>query len=104
MMFGLTRKPGMSLRAFRDFWLEDHAPKVARLPKLRRYTIDIAADESAERPCDGFATLWFDSREEFVAAFASEYARTAVVPNNQNFNDFSKVIRFEAEEHEIPIP
>lgn len=103
VIFGLTRKPELSLEAFRRFWLEDHAPKVSRLPKLRRYTVDIFADDEPARPCDGFATLWFDSRADFLAAFGSEYGRTVAFPNNAHFNDVARIVRFEAEEHEIRV-
>jgi len=102
IMFGLSRKQGTTLQTFRNYWLEDHAPKVARLPNLRRYTIDIRTDDSQDG-IDGFATLWFDSQEAFAASFSSDYARTTVVPNNANFNQPDKIVRWAVETFEIPV-
>jgi len=101
VVFGLKRKSGLTQEQFRDFWLDDHAPKVAKLPGLRKYVVDIALDANEERVADGYAVLWFDSAEAFRAAFGSEYARTVVLPNNQHFNDMDNVTRVAVEEHVI---
>ena len=102
IMFGLTRKDGMSLEDFKRFWLKDHAPKVARLPDLRRYTIDVKTNPD-QPGVDGYATLWYDTEADFLSSFGSEYGRTIVVPNNANFNQPDKIARLPVDEFEIPV-
>lgn len=100
VVFSLKRTAGMSLADFRDFWLEDHAPKVARLPGLRKYHVDICTDDGDEsRPADGFAVLWFDDADGFRTAFGSDYARDEVLPNNEKFNDATRRTAYLVEEH-----
>lgn len=99
VVFSLKRKPGMSQNEFREFWLHDHAPKVARLPGLRRYHVDICVDDGGEqRPADGFAFVWFDDADAFLAGFGSDYARDEVLPNNENFNDATRRAAYVVEE------
>lgn len=100
-IFALRRKPGMSQAAFRDFWLNDHAPKVAKIPGLRKYVVDIATGEEADRRVDGYATVWFDDLAGFQAGFGGEYARAEVLPNNANFNRMDEILTLEVEEHAI---
>jgi uncharacterized protein (TIGR02118 family) len=69
----LTRKDGMSKGEFRDWMLVQHAPLARRLPGLRRLVFNIVDDEDA--PYDGVSELWFDSRETFDAAYATEIGR-----------------------------
>lgn len=100
VVFSLKRKPGMTQDEFRSFWLEDHAPKVARLPGLRRYTVDICVDDGDEsRQADGFAVVWFDDADAFRTGFGSDYARDEVLPNNDNFNDASRRAVYVVDEH-----
>jgi uncharacterized protein (TIGR02118 family) len=100
-VFALRRKEGMSQAAFRDFWLNDHAPKVAKIPGLRRYVIDIGLTEDASRSVDGYATVWFDDEKAFQAGFGGDYARTVVLPNNSNFNRFTEIIMLPVGEYVI---
>lgn len=100
-IFALRRKPGMSQAEFRDFWLNDHAPKVAKIPGLRKYVVDIARDEEADRRVDGYATVWFDDQAAFQAGFGGDYARTEVLPNNANFNRMDEILTLEVTEHVI---
>ena len=100
-VFALRRKEGMGQAAFRDFWLNDHAPKVAKIPGLRRYVVDIGLTEDASRSVDGYATVWFDDEKTFQAGFGGDYARTVVLPNNSNFNRFTEIIMLQVGEHVI---
>lgn len=100
-IFALRRKEAMSQAAFRDFWLNDHALKVAKIPGLRRYVVDIGLSEDANRPVDGYATVWFDDEKAFQAGFGGEYARTTVLPNNSNFNRSTEIILLPVGEHVI---
>lgn len=69
----LTRREGGTREEFRAWWLERHAPLARELPGLRRLVFNVV--ESDDAPCDGISELWFDSREAFDAAYASEVGR-----------------------------
>ena len=74
----LTRKPGMSVEAFRKVWLEEHAPMVRSVPEVRRYvlTFPLAEPTRPDVPtpdvkCDAIAELWFDDLASLQKAGAS---------------------------------
>lgn len=57
------RRAGLDLDAFRQHWVERHAPLVCRLPGLRRYVQSqtlAGAYRKGEPAIDGCAELWFD--------------------------------------------
>ena len=62
----IKRKPGMTVAAFNQYWLEVHAPPAAKFPAVRRYvqcpTASIAY-AIAEPKWDGCAHIWFDDVE-----------------------------------------
>ncbi len=66
----LTRAEGSTPEGFRTWWLERHAPIARQLPGLRRLVFNVV--ETPEAPCDGISELWFDSRDAFDDAYASE--------------------------------
>ena len=70
---GLQRKrPDLTHEQFVAHWVNVHAPLAKRLPKLRRYSINVI--DRARYPhfgYDGFSELWFDSQMDFEAAFSS---------------------------------
>ena len=65
----LTRREGDTAEEFRSWWLEEHAPLARQLPGLRKLVFNVVESEAG---VDGVAELWFDSTEEFEAAYASE--------------------------------
>ena len=74
----LTRKPGMSVEAFRKVWLEEHAPLVRHVPEVRRYLVTFPLAEptrpdvpTPEVRCDAIAELWFDDMASLQKAGAS---------------------------------
>ena len=69
----LTRAEGMDRARFRAWWLEEHAPLARQLPGLRRLVFNVVETDGAA--VDGVSELWFDSREAFEAAYASEIGR-----------------------------
>ena len=86
----LTRRVDMSHDDFRRWWLEDHAPLARQLPGCRRLVfnvvepVDPAAASTARQTTaqtaeqgqpDGISELWFDSRQAFDAAYATELGR-----------------------------
>jgi uncharacterized protein (TIGR02118 family) len=71
------RRADLSLEAFRECWLAQHAPLVkVSLPGLRRYVVHpVIAVPRGEAPFDGVAELVFDDRDAFVAAMRSDGGR-----------------------------
>jgi len=75
----LTRRPGMSMEEFIDYYENMHAPLLASMmPQARRYVRRFVQPEGGmafgdlpEVPFDCLMELWWDSREEFEACMAS---------------------------------
>lgn len=76
----VKRKPGISLEACHDHWLNVHAPLAAKAPGLRRYIVSttILPEGVSYTPAyDGLAEFWYDDMEALEAAEASpEWAAT----------------------------
>jgi uncharacterized protein (TIGR02118 family) len=78
----LTRAEGATREEFREWWLERHAPLARQLPGLRRLVFN--AVETEDAPCDGVSELWFDSRADFDAAYASEIGQAVAADSLAN--------------------
>ena len=83
-LIGILKKPPeMSVAEFRRWWLDEHAAQARLLPRLRRYDVFplVSGFDSSTGRCDGapshdgVAFLWFDSKEDLEAAFASAVGR-----------------------------
>jgi uncharacterized protein (TIGR02118 family) len=74
-MIMLSRRADMTHEEFRTWWLDDHAPLAAGLPLLRRAVFNVVDEGHAEPGVDGVSELWFDSRSDFEAAYASEIGK-----------------------------
>jgi uncharacterized protein (TIGR02118 family) len=101
----LKRKPGMTLAAFNQYWLEVHAPPAAKFPAVRRYvqcpTVSIAY-AIAEPRWDGCAHIWFDDVESArLAAASEEYIR---VGQEDAKNFIGQLASFWAREHLVIWP
>ena len=80
----LRKKQGMTDQQFRDHWLNVHAGLCAKLPKMRRYSVNFVDRQRFPKfGYDGFSELWFDSEEDLVAALNSPEGKTllADLPN-----------------------
>ena len=95
-MILLTRRGDLSREAFVHWWLEEHRPMALGLPKLRRMVINLA-DEGPEGGIDGVSELWFDTREDFDAAYATDHGK-AVAANTMAH--VSSRVRYFVTEHE----
>lgn len=76
----VTRKPGMPVDRFQQYWYGVHGPLAARIPVVRRYVQSHTrrrAYEAGRAPLyDGVAVTWFDDTEAMRASAATrEYAR-----------------------------
>ena len=69
----LTRKDGMSKDEFRNWMLVGHSPLAKQLPGLRKLVFNVVENDDA--PYDGVSELWFDTREAFDAAYATEIGK-----------------------------
>jgi uncharacterized protein (TIGR02118 family) len=84
----LTRRPDLSVEAFRQHWIGRHAPLAAAIPGVRRCVLSTtraAAYAAGRAPVyDGAALMWFDSIDALQAAGGSAEYR-AVVADRPSF-------------------
>jgi uncharacterized protein (TIGR02118 family) len=66
-------KDGMTREACHDYWLNVHAPIVARTPGIRRYIVSTTTTEGLDyAPAyDGLVEIWFDDLASLQAAEAT---------------------------------
>ncbi|RMA42326.1 EthD family reductase [Rhodophyticola porphyridii] len=98
----VRKKPGMATQAFRDYWLDRHAPLAAAIPGLRGYRINIAGDPGDMDPAayDGSAEIWFDDRAAMEAGLSSEAGRIA----GEDTAAFAASIAFLVTEEHVILP
>ncbi len=97
-IIGLTRSPDQSLESFIDWWTVQHAPLARQLPRLRKAVFNVISESSEDDAPDGFAELWFDNREDFDAAYASEIGQAVAADSLSNV---AGRVRYIVEEHLI---
>ena len=70
----LSRGSDQSPEDFRHWWLTEHAPLARQLPGLRGLTFNLVAPDLNPDPLpyDGVSELWFDTKADFEAAYATE--------------------------------
>jgi len=102
--FPLRRSPSLSRSDFQKYWREQHGPLVAgvaRTLRIRRYVQSHTIDDplydglralrtGMHEPFDGIASLWWDSREDLVAAMTTDDGRRAgalLVEDERRFID-----------------
>ena len=105
--FALRRLANLSRAEFQRYWRSQHGPlvgSVARPLRMRRYvqshTIEDlfydglrAARPGMHEPFDGIASVWFDSREDLVAAMSSDEGRKAaalLLEDERRFIDLTR--------------
>ena len=107
LVYGITRKPGLSVEEFQRYWRDVHGPIAARMPGCRRYVQSHVlpelynSDPSREGPAyDGIAELWFDDLETMRESFRSPEVKIAR-EDELNFIDHSKVFMIITEEKPV---
>jgi uncharacterized protein (TIGR02118 family) len=71
VLFAMYRKEGTSAEDFLAHYRESHIPITRRFPGLREYTVLPIAGTQEEDAPDAFATMAFDSEEDFQAVLSS---------------------------------
>ena len=117
LVYVITRRADHSAEAFADYWLNTHGPLVAAQAgalRLRKYVqshlIDHPANEGMRAvrgmlpPVDGITEVWWDSLEDFQAAYATTEGAASgriLAADEAKFIDFSKSQVFMTDEHVI---
>ena len=74
-MILLTRRDDMTHEEFVRWWLDEHVPLASGLPNVRKVILNVVDEGYDEAGIDGVSELWFDSRADFDAAYASEVGK-----------------------------
>ena len=101
------RRAGMPLAEFRRHLLEVHAPKVLRLPGLRRChqcPVNDGHYAIGEAPLDSVSLLWFDSVPAIVQMTESREYREQVAPDLEQFTEAKFTQVMAATEHWVVGP
>ena len=117
LTFCLHRLPHLTRETFQAYWLNTHAPLVARhreALRIRRYvqmhstTTElndvVRAGRNAPAMYDGVAELWWDSFEDLTAAMQSpegQAAALALLEDERQFIDLARSPLFFGEERAI---
>ena len=88
----LKRGENMSHDEFKQWWLVDHSGKAAQLPGVRKIVFNLVDDGSAY---DGVSELWFDSKEDFEAAYATEIGKAVVADSLANLSARERMLVIE---------
>jgi uncharacterized protein (TIGR02118 family) len=90
----VTRKPGMSLPAFQNYWRRTHGPLVPRTPSLVRYIQYHVGERRAGAGMpqfDGVAELSWNNLEEYRASWQSHQIQHEQFPDMPNFLDLTQI-------------
>ena len=94
----LRKKDGITHEQFVEHWLNTHAPLCAKLPNLRRYSVNLVDRQRFPNfDYDGFSELWFDSEESLVAALQGPEGRTLLADLPNFAKDVSPIISVETQ-------
>ena len=96
-MILLTRRPDMTHEQYEQWWLTTHVPLAKQLPGLRGATFNVVQNPSAGEP-DGITELWFDTREAFNDAYASEIGKQVVA---DSMATVASRVRMFVDEHRV---
>lgn len=98
----LTRGADQSPDDFRRWWLEEHAPLARQLPGVRKITFNLVAPalnpDATGLPYDGVSELWFDTREAFDSAYATDIGKAVA---SDSLNHVSGRLRLFVWEHDL---
>ncbi|ODT87956.1 EthD domain-containing protein [Phenylobacterium sp. SCN 70-31] len=117
LVYVIARRPELSREAFSEYWRDRHGPLVAKHADalcMRKYVqshlVDHPANEGMRAvrgmrtPADGITEVWWDSLEDFRAAYATPEGAAAgaeLAADEARFIDFAGSTVFLTKEHEI---
>lgn len=96
----MTRKAGMSVEDFQDYWWNVHGPLVSTLPGIRRYVqspTKLAGYRNGEPAYDGIAEVWFDDKAALAHMMSTPELAT-VKADEPNFIDVPALVELVTEE------
>lgn len=86
----LTRNESSSEEEFREWWLNQHAPLARTLPGLRKAVFNVVTNDDVNY--DGVSELWFDTREDFDAAYASDIGKSVAGDSLKNVSGRERLL------------
>ena len=94
----LRKKDGITHEQCVEHWLKTHAPLCAKLPNLRRYSVNLVDRKRFPNfDYDGFSELWFDSVESLLADLQGPEGRTLLADLPNFAKDVSPIISVETQ-------
>jgi uncharacterized protein (TIGR02118 family) len=73
----VKKRDDMSREQFIRHWLDTHANLCSKLPRLRRYSVNLVDKSRFPKfDYDGFSELWFDDEPSLWAALESPEGKT----------------------------
>ncbi len=89
-MIMLKRKAGTSRSDFATWLLEQHRPLAETLPGLKRSVFNLVSEDGPD-VCDGISELWFESRADFDAAYATEIGKAVASDSINNVSERTRL-------------
>ena len=87
----LKRKESDSMSEFKNWWLNDHAPLAKNLPGLRKAVFNLSSGDG-DGEFDGVSELWFDSKEHFERAYATEHGQKVAADSLANVSKRERIL------------
>ena len=106
-VFLLTRKPGMSVTDFQDYWLHGHGPQIPRDAGVLRYTQSHTLEQTYidDTPAyDGVAELTFKDYAAFIDYWTSEQVQAIFAEDAPRFLDAVNCTAFLADDYRVLWP
>ena len=99
LMILLNKKENMTDETFAEYWLTTHAPSAKKMPRLRKYVVNVVKRPPNKAPeYNGVVELWFDDKESIRTAFASPEGQ-ATQKDTEKFT--SKITTMHIEGHPV---
>lgn len=93
----LKKKSEVSSKEFKSWWINSHSPKASKLPKIRKLCFNLVINDG-DKAYDGVAEQWFDSKEDFENAYASDIGKAVA---EDSISNVFKRDRLFVSEHDI---
>ena len=102
VVFLVHKRSGMGSEEFRRHWRTTQGSLGAKIPGTRKYVQNhaVASLDGSPVPYDGFAEMWFDSKEAFEDAMSTPQAQAAIA-DLSNFLDTARMQSFVVDEIQI---